>query len=150
MGNYEDWSLQYIICSDPHKMEEYCYDLTGYIKRKEKICAYITAKCANCARNHTANSPWYMSKYKADLKVKKQKKKISLKIKKMTLVENIAEAKSTDIKERPKLENKHREKSPLANTEIELESSDWTQDTETKDSKFFVNKNQNYSKNYKY
>lgn len=43
---------------------------------------HITAKCANCGRNSTANFPQCISRYKADLKASKSKKDICHKEKK--------------------------------------------------------------------
>lgn len=73
MGSYRNRAPQYIICSRPHKMKEDCYGVANYIKRKEKICVHVIAKCANCGGNYTTNSPQFVSRHKTDLKVRKRK-----------------------------------------------------------------------------
>lgn len=75
MGSCGKWTLQCSICSKPPKIEKHYYNVVDYIKKK-KIWAYMTAKYANCRGNLIANSPQCISKYRADLKIRKRKKKI--------------------------------------------------------------------------
>lgn len=77
---------------------------------KRKICAHVTAKCANCERNLTANSLQYISKHKTDIEARKKKKSGPKKKKKKTQVENTYKA-----------ENKETKKSIEFNIEIDLE-----------------------------
>lgn len=108
------------------------------------------AKYAYYARNHAANSLGYMLTNKTDLEVRKWWKEINQKPKQITPIEDIGEAKSTGTGESQESESECKEKSSLADMEIELESSNGTYDAEKKPSEFFVDKNENYSKNYYY
>ena len=62
-----------MICSEPHKVEDYQYRVIGCSKDRGKICPYVTVKCANCKGNHMANSSRYSSRHKAGVKAKKEK-----------------------------------------------------------------------------
>lgn len=42
--------------------------------QKEKICAHVTAKCANCEKNYTTNSLQCTSMFKANIEAKERKK----------------------------------------------------------------------------
>lgn len=74
MGNCRDRPPKYIICSDPHKIEEHYYGVTSCTKRKRKIYAYITTKCTSCRNNYPANLLHYLSKYRAYVKARQKKK----------------------------------------------------------------------------
>lgn len=56
MGNCRNRPLQCILCAGSHKIEDYWCGVAGCIKGIGKVCVHVTAKCANCGRNHTANS----------------------------------------------------------------------------------------------
>ena len=63
-----------IICTSPYKVEEHCYRVVGCNIRKEKICIHVIAKFANLGENYTASSLRCVSRHKADMKAKKEKK----------------------------------------------------------------------------
>lgn len=71
--NCGDQLLKYVICASSHKVKEHCYKVVRCNKKKEKICVYVTTKCANCRGTHTTNSLRYVSKYEANIKTKKEK-----------------------------------------------------------------------------
>ena len=77
MGNCGDQVPQCIVYNGLHKMEEQYSGIAGCNREKEKICAHVTAKCANCGGNHTANSSRCVSRHKANLEARKRKKDIS-------------------------------------------------------------------------
>lgn len=68
LGKYRDRALQCIICTRDHKATDYIYRVNGYNMKKDKICAYVIPKCANCGENHQAIS----FKYPAQLKAQTQ------------------------------------------------------------------------------
>ena len=74
MGSCEDRPPKCIICTGPHKVEKHCCGVAGCIKRRGEICVHVTAKCANCGRSHTANSLRSVSRHKADIKARQEKK----------------------------------------------------------------------------
>lgn len=55
-----------MIYAKSHKVEDYCYGVLGYKKKKKKICVYVTVKSTNSKRAHTANFFCCWSKHKAD------------------------------------------------------------------------------------
>ena len=67
-----------------------------------------------------------MSRHKADLEARKRKKEISQKGKEKVPVESTCEAENTRTEESPEPEKECREESPPTDTEMELESTDWT------------------------
>ena len=124
MGSCGDRAPQCMICSGLHKMKEHCCGVAGCIKRKGKICAHVTAKCANCGGNHTANSLQYVSRYKADLEVRKRKKKMSQRRKEKIPAEDANEAENTGTEKTPEPEREGREETSLTDTNMELENGD--------------------------
>lgn len=140
MGSCGDRAPQCIICSGPHKMEEHYCGVAGCVKGKGKICAHVTAKCANCGGNHTANSPRCVSRHKADLEARKCKKEISQKEKEKIPVEDASQEDDTRTEESLELESERREESPVTDTEMELESSDWAQDAKAETRSFLLMK----------
>lgn len=43
---------QYTLCTEPHKLDEYRYKVSGCQLEFGKICSYVTATCVNCQGNH--------------------------------------------------------------------------------------------------
>ena len=148
MGSCGNRVPQCIICSGPHKMEEHCCGVADCIKGKGKTYAHVTAKCANCGGNHTANSPRCVSRHKADLEARKRKKEISQKGKEKIPVNDTSEAENASTEKTPEPEREGREESLLADTEMELESEEWTQYAEAENPEFFVDESQNHSKTF--
>lgn len=74
IGSCGNWPLKCIICYGPYKVKKYCYGIVGCNKRNRKICVYVTAKCANCGKNHITNFPFCVSKPKVFIKARKKKK----------------------------------------------------------------------------
>ncbi len=146
MGSCGNRAPQCIICSGPHKMEEHCCGVTGCIKGKGKICAHVTAKCANYGGNHTANSPQCTSRHKADLEARQRKKEIGKKGKEKIPVEDTSEAENIRTEETPEPERESRGESQPADTEMDLEGEEWTQYAEAENPEFFVDESQNHSK----
>ena len=116
MGSCGNRAPQCIICSGPHKMEEHCYGVIGFRKGKGKICAHMTAKCANCGGNHTANSPRCTSRHKADLEARQRNKEIGKKGKEKIPVEDTSEAENIRTEETPEPERESRGESESADT----------------------------------
>ena len=55
-------------------MDKHYCGVTDYTKGRGKICTHITIKCASYESNYLANLLYYISKYKADVKICQQKK----------------------------------------------------------------------------
>lgn len=100
---------------------------------------HVTAKCANCGGNHIADSALCISRYKADLEVRKHKKEKT---------QDKSQAENTRMEKTLELEREHREESLLTDTDMELGSGDWTQYAEVKEPEFFDDESQNHSKNH--
>lgn len=47
-----DRVVQYVICADIHKVENYKYGITEYTIRMGKICTNVISKCTNCGVKH--------------------------------------------------------------------------------------------------
>ena len=105
--------LQCIICTGPHKVEEHSCGVAGCNKGKGKICVHVDVKCANCGGNHTANSPRYTSRHKADIEAKKEKKRREKGGKEKTRAE--------------KSEKERMVENPEPDTEMDLEDERWAQ-----------------------
>ena len=110
IGNCRDQSSKYVICAGPHKVEKHCYRVAGCNKRKRKICVHVTIKCANYGETHTTNSPRCISRHKADIKARKEKK----------MKEKSGEEKVQAYSANDKVEDERREKSLLVDIEIDL------------------------------
>ena len=102
-----------MICTGSHKVEEYNCGIAGCNKKKGKICVHVVVKCTNCGRNYTAYFPQYTSKQKANIEVRKQKKR-----------------REKSGKEKTQAENSRKEKmveNPKPDTEMDLEDKQWAQ-----------------------
>lgn len=124
ISSYGDQTPQYIIYNGLHKMEEPYCGIAGSSKGKKKICIHVTAKCVNCGGNHTANFLQCISRHKADLEAKKRQKEISQKEKEKFPLEDTSKTEDRRMEKTPEFERERREESPLAGTNIELESQD--------------------------
>lgn len=67
-------TIKCLIYAKLHTVEDHCYDIARYNKRKEKICIYISTKCTNYGRAYTTNFLRYGLKHKVDLQVMQDKK----------------------------------------------------------------------------
>ena len=146
MGSCGNRPPQCIICSGSHKVEEHRCGVAGCNKGKGKICAHVTAKCANRRGNHTANFPQCTSRHKADMQARQEKKLMGKRGKEKIQVEDASEAGIIRTEESP--EPEEREESPPVDTEMELEDGEWAQDAETETSAIYVDESQNHTKNY--
>ena len=138
MGNCRDQLLKCIICASPYKVEEHRCGFIGYNKRKRKIYIYITVKCANYEEIHAANSPHCVLRYKANIKTRKEKK----------IKEKRDEKKLQVYSVNDKIEDEKREKSPLADTKIDLEDKRLAQSSGEKTAEIYIDEIQNYTKKY--
>lgn len=74
MGSCGNRPQKCIICAGPHKVEDHQCGVSGCKKGKGKICVHVTPKCANCTGAHVANSPRCISRHKAEINARKEKK----------------------------------------------------------------------------
>lgn len=137
MGSCANRPPQCIICTGPYKVKKHRCGIAGCNKEKGKICAHVTAKCANCGENYTANSPQCTSRHKTDIEARKRKKLRDKKGKKNPQVEDASEA-----------ENKGTEKSPEPDIEMDLEDERWAQSLEAETPQFEDNKSQDHIKDF--
>lgn len=141
-----DRPLKCVICAGPHKVEDYCCGVIGCNKKKKKICDHVTAKCANCGKNHTANSLQRILRHIADIEVRQGKNVICKKRKQKTQVEDASEARNIRIEETSEPEK--REESLPVDTEMDLENENWTQYAEAETPRIYIDESQNYTKKY--
>lgn len=73
MKDYGDQLSRSITCSDAHKIQEYQCKIAGYKKGNDKICVYVIVIYANYESNHIAHFIYYISRYKANLKLNKKR-----------------------------------------------------------------------------
>ena len=114
MGSCGDRPEKCIICAGPHKVEDHQCGVTGCKKGKRKICVHVTPKCANCTGAHAANSPRCISRHKAEINVRKEKK-----TKEIQKEKEKASSTSNGVDE-------EREASPQLDTDMELEEENWS------------------------
>lgn len=74
MRDCGDRPAKCIICAGLHKIEEHRCGVVGCRKGNGKICVYITALCANCGSQHTANFLRCALRHKANVEARKEKK----------------------------------------------------------------------------
>lgn len=140
-----------IICAGPHKVEKHCCGVAGYNKGKGKSCVHDTAKCANCGGIHVAYSPRYVSRHKADIKARKEKKTKEKKGKEKVQedgVSNEIEEKRREDNVSNKAEEERRETSPQLETEMDLEDERWAQGSKVEASDVEEDESQNHSKEF--
>lgn len=73
IGKGSDWNQRCVIYARTHKFEDHLCGVTNYHKRIEKPGIYIKVKFANCERGYSANSNWYIQKYKVEIDARKNK-----------------------------------------------------------------------------
>lgn len=74
MGSCAERPQRCRICAGPHKVDDHHCGVIGCKKGKGKICVHVTPKCANCMGAHVANSPRCISRHKAEINARKEKK----------------------------------------------------------------------------
>ncbi len=74
MRDCGDRPARCVICAGPHKIEEHRCGVVGCRKGNGKICVHVTAVCASCGGNHTANFPRCASRHEANIEARKEKK----------------------------------------------------------------------------
>ena len=138
MENYGDWPPKCVICAGPHKVEDHYCGVTDCNKGKGKICVHVTAKCANCKGSHAANCSRCVSRHKADIKARKEKK----------IKEKRGKEKVKADSANNEAEDERRKESPPADIEMDLEDKRWAQSSEVEESEFYDNESQDHTKKY--
>ena len=138
MGNCRDQPPKCVICAGSHKVEEHLCGVAGCSKGKRKIYVHVTIKCANCGGTHAANSPRCVSRHKADIKARKEKK----------IKEKRGEEKVQAYSANDEVEDERREESPLADTEMDLEDERWAQSSGEETAEVYVDESQDHTKKY--
>ena len=130
MGSCEGRPEKCLICAGPHKAENHQCGVAGCKKGKGKICAHITPKCANCGRDHIANSSRCASRHQANIKARKEKKSKE-KEKERTQTKNInndpiPDTPNPSLDVRMDLEKEKSAQQPEdENLDLVMESNDW-------------------------
>lgn len=109
-----------------HQVENPHCDVSGYQKRLGKICVNVKIQCTNDRRCYSAESNRCTQRYKAEIDIYKNKiiRKDKRKIVESTDKQDKAYNKTSLAENAKTVRNlvlKKREKSPLMNTEMELE-----------------------------